>query len=324
MKHVDRYALSIIAAFAFAGCGSQVAPTGSAPQSLAPVTHGKSWMLPEAKHEDLVYVSNGPNTLRVFSYPEGKPVGVLDVAHPQASCSDTNGNVYVTSGSEILEYAHGGTVPINTLNIDYDGYVYGCAVDPTTGDVAATVVYGDLDFYVAIFVGGKGNSQNLRDSGLAEYGTCIYDDAGNLYVMGLSRRSYEVGLTELPAGDTGFITLSLSETLNEGGLEWDGQYLDIYSLSKKGPNIIYQVTISGSDATIVSSTQLSGHVLPGQPWLFQGTFAAPGGLRRRRDLVFWNYPAGGKPIGIIPTRYFSHNTPIFDITVSVAPPGPRK
>jgi hypothetical protein len=88
----------------------------------------------------------------------------------------------------------------------------------------------------------------------------------------------------------------------------------------KGRELIYQVSVSGSDATIVSSTQLSGVLCCGQPWLFQKTFAAPGGgNRRHRHLVLWSYPAGGKPIRIISSKYFSHNTGIFDITFSVAP-----
>ena len=328
IQDLGRHALTSCVAIAMlAGCGGSQPPIGAPgamPQSgtsATRATHGKSWMRPEAKNEDLVYVSNGRNTLRVFSYPKGKPVGVLDVGYPGASCSDSHGNVYISSGPEILEYAHGGTTPINTLNIDYGGSVIACAVDPATGDVAATVAYANQGFYVAIFFGGTGSSENLKDSGLQEYAACVYDDAGNFYVMGWTGAGY--GLTELPAGSSDFITLSLSESLAEGALQWDGQYLDIDHFDRRERDLVYQVEVSGSNATIVSSTQLSGHVYRSQPWLFGKTFVAASGWRHNRDMAFWRYPAGGKPIAIVSSKYFSHNSGIFDVTVSVAPSSSR-
>lgn len=59
LSHMGRLvALTTTVIFMFTGCGSQVAPTGGAPQSSAIATHGKSWMLPEAKRRDLLYVSD--------------------------------------------------------------------------------------------------------------------------------------------------------------------------------------------------------------------------------------------------------------------------
>ena len=87
MKH--RYRLGIIAAIALAGCGSQVAPTGGAPQSSASATHGKSWMLLEAKGEDLLYVTTLAG-VKSYSYPRGKHVSTLKMfAYDNSGiCSD--------------------------------------------------------------------------------------------------------------------------------------------------------------------------------------------------------------------------------------------
>src|SRR6202034_4074319 len=71
MSTVDfsRYALSGCAAIAMlAGCGGSQPPTGAPgamPQTSAMATHadrGKSWMLPEAKRKDLLYVADSENS----------------------------------------------------------------------------------------------------------------------------------------------------------------------------------------------------------------------------------------------------------------------
>ena len=81
------YALSICAAGALlAGCGVLQPPVGAPgamPQSHAIVGYARrsgSWMLPEAKSGDLVYVSNDTASssvgqVLVFTYPKGKLVG---------------------------------------------------------------------------------------------------------------------------------------------------------------------------------------------------------------------------------------------------------
>ena len=57
-----------------------------------------------------------------------------------------------------------------------------------------------------------------------------------------------------PAGS--FFTLSLSKALLEGALQWDGRYLDIDNFDK-GSELIYQVEVSGSNATVVTPRNCS-------------------------------------------------------------------
>jgi len=77
-------------------------------------TRGRSWMLPEAKGDDLLYlVSNGDNATYVYSYPTAKLVGTL-VGGGQYACADKAGDVFIASEAGLTEYLHGGTKPIKS------------------------------------------------------------------------------------------------------------------------------------------------------------------------------------------------------------------
>src|SRR5580692_8962641 len=147
MKSLDlsRYALcSCVAAAMLASCGGSQPPIG-APGSMRQtsaiatyIARGGSWMLPEAKSEDLLYVTSEPD-LTILSYPQGKVVARISGNYGDSTiCSDPNsGNVFVVNPSDIEEYAHGGTTPIATLS-EPPGYSFlaGCAVDATTDNLA--------------------------------------------------------------------------------------------------------------------------------------------------------------------------------------------
>jgi hypothetical protein len=142
MKSLDfsRYPLySCVASAMLAGCGGSQPPIG-APQSRAVATHADrsgSWMLPEAKSEDLLYISDYYG-VHVFSYPKGQYVGDIN-AFGYGLCSDRAGDVFVADAPnrQLYEYRHGSTKRLQTL---YDNYVdfnpINCSVDPTTGNLA--------------------------------------------------------------------------------------------------------------------------------------------------------------------------------------------
>ena len=147
----NRYALIIFAVALLAGCGGSQPPIGAPgamPQTSALATHadrGKSWMLPEAKSEDLLYVTNYSH-VSVYTYPKGKLVGILNgFGSSVGECVDGKGDVFVTNtlhlgripADRIVEYAHGGMKPIAELKTEHVGPV-GCAFDPTTGDLAVS------------------------------------------------------------------------------------------------------------------------------------------------------------------------------------------
>ena len=102
------YALSGgVAVALLAGCGGSQPPIGAPgamPQTSAIATHadrGKSWMLPEAKGEDLIYAVGGCGGTCILSYPGGKVVGAITGydggAYESADCSDAKGNVYIAN-----------------------------------------------------------------------------------------------------------------------------------------------------------------------------------------------------------------------------------
>ena len=114
--------LTIVAMTALiAGCGQppqQVSPASFLPQSrhgAQRAPHHGSWMSPDAKSVDLLYVSNSNAEVTVYQYWRHNLVGVLtSFNQPKGICADNNQNIYVAdySGQEIDEYAHGGTKPI--------------------------------------------------------------------------------------------------------------------------------------------------------------------------------------------------------------------
>jgi hypothetical protein len=101
----------------------------------------KSWMDPDAKDvQYLLYTSDeATGTVNVYAHrSKGHLVGQLTgFQFPYGECLDASSNVYIAdfASNDIVEYAHGGTTPINTIHDRY-GFPIGCSVDPTTGDLA--------------------------------------------------------------------------------------------------------------------------------------------------------------------------------------------
>jgi hypothetical protein len=312
MKH--RYTLGIIAAFAFAGCGgSLVAPTGGAPQSLATATHGKSWILPEAKSEDLIYAVGGCDGTCVFSYPAGKLVGALTTSGTSA-CSDINGNAFFPDNSQVLEYAHGGTSPIATLTLPGGTSSLGCSVDPRTGNLA--VVFTGSEGDIAIFPGAKAQA-TVYASGISSR-FCGYDNSGNLFVDGYGP-PYHPGLSELPSGASSFTKLSVSlDVGNPGQVQWDGHYITWGSRWSNHDAAVSELSISGSDAAIVSTTRYKA-LRPGYSWIYDKQLFIPffrntnhGGTQA---VGVWSYVKGGKPTKAIHAKGVTYG--IYSVTISV-------
>src|SRR5262249_50697935 len=130
------------------------------------LNHGKSWMLPDAGKQWLLYVSDGSSgTVDVYNYRvrAGKLYGqITGFSAPYGQCVDKSGNVYIADlgSSKIYEFAHGGTTPIATATDDY-GFPIGCSVDPTTGNVAVSNFNGPSygPGGIDIFSGGLSGTQ---------------------------------------------------------------------------------------------------------------------------------------------------------------------
>jgi hypothetical protein len=334
---VRHYALSFSAAAALlAACsGSQppIGAPGATAQTSTLATHadrGKSWTLPEAKSIGLLYVAgsqNGQNgSAYVYTYPQGRLVGTLTgFAEPFGECTDSAGNVFIvaysngsTSASTIYEYAHGGTKPIATLS-DPDVAV-GCAVDPTTGNLAAS---GNG---VAIFKNATGNPA-YYSSGYHFY-YCGYDERGNLYLTAVNEQYGDrAQLVRLASGSTEFEQIALNTKLYSSGniwpsVQWDGKHMAVTSTPYRKPISVYRLHITGTSAMVVSSATLSTpeNNYSGETWIQGKSIIGVGHAGGHYEAAFlWPYPKGGPPGRTIKRLGKTLYPEVSAVTVSVAP-----
>lgn len=306
MRTFVRLAFGIGAASALlAGCGGSQAPPVVAnplPQARTIAVQappGKSWMLPEAKSQNLLYVADSGVGVIVYSYRPSpiKYVGLL--AEPQfaeGECVDSAQNIFITNesvvgSSGIFEYAHGGTTPIRILGNSY--YIpVNCSVDPTTGNLAAVgYPYRGVGDGVTIYKKARGRP-TFYAAGFAAY-DCGYDDKGNLFIDG-AVTSGHLSLAELPKGGTTFRNVTLSQSFRApGGIQWDGKYLAVGDLYAA---IIYEFDISGSGGTEVGSTPLNGAGTVWQFFIDGDRVIAPSTFEEYTGFVgIYDYPAGGPP-----------------------------
>lgn len=302
------------------GCGgsqSLISTPGRMPQTSAAARgaeHGRSWMLPDAKSENLLYVATGDNVY-VLSYPHGKLVGSLGIAGNNL-CSDRQGDVFIpTAGYEVVEYAHGGSSPIETLN---DGDIpLGCAVDPTTGNLAVTNEASGAG-EVAIFPDSKAPSTWYRDPEIYTYGLCGYDAKGNLFVDGSGSGNF---LAELPHGQSTFRNYALNGSFDVfGSVQWDGRHM---TLSNPTTDQIYRLKLGKSSLEVVGTTQIdgwqnnySGHWPYIQTWLHGTSFVAQSSSLAKLGL--WRYPKGGDASKVI-GPFENGPANVYGVTVSLAP-----
>ncbi len=312
----SRLSLVVVAATAaataitLAGCGQTTGlsgPTGVANASGRVTPHRvtlsasttlstgsvEGWMNPAAKKSDLLYLDDQSGNVYVFSYPKGALMGTLTgLPDPQGECVDKKGDVFFTtfSSEEILEYAHGGTSPINTLSNPGE-YMEGCSVDKTTGDLAAVdfePTSGGGGGGVAIYANASGSPTVLTDTNLYLGYQIGYDSKGNIFVDGLdSSRNFE--FAELPKGSSSFTEISLGVSITTpGGVQWDGKYVTVGD-AKNGN--IYQT--NGAGGKVEGTTSLSDsdgifqYFIAGKRVVGPNVYSANAGI--------WKYPKGGNP-----------------------------
>jgi hypothetical protein len=292
--------LGPVAFAALAACGAPQTSTTPPVQQNAPSAQNagreQSWMLPEAKSEDLLYVAN-VYTITVYSYPRGKLVGTLQNFYtPYGECVDKTGDVYITDGKfgKIYEYAHGGTKPIHTVN-DPSYRAYGCAIDPTTGNLAVAN-YSDNSARsgnVAIYRKARGFPKSYVGYGFYYYYYLGYDPKGNLYVDGLFG-SYGDGFEfgELRKGGGKINPILLGQSIaGPGGIQWDGKYV---ALGDSAGAAIYQYTFAGSKATLQGTTHLTGAGDPvGQFGIVGSRVVTANQFFSGSAVLVYPYPSGG-------------------------------
>jgi hypothetical protein len=272
------HALSIGAAAALlAGCGqSQVAlspPAG--PRALAQ-------RFVRATGEVQYFSNYYSATLVEFDYPKSESqIGSISFSGG-GECTKGARTFWVTGG-EIAEFKVGGATPIRVLKASAGA----CAIDPTTGDLAA-LTYGG----VVIFHKARGKGKFIAGSGIGYFDG--YDNNGNLFADGLDA-SYKFMLIELPKGSSKFQTITPSNTVQfPGSVQWDGKYLTVFD---QLADAFYQYTVSGTQATLEGTVLLSGATDCIGTWIARPyVYCADAG---NDDGEVFNYPAGGKAIAVL-------------------------
>jgi hypothetical protein len=275
---------------------------------------------------NLLYVST-EDAVVILTLPDGNVVGTLPADTSGGLCSDTNGNVFtVNDGSQqVVEYPHGSTTAIKTLS-DYGNDPNGCAVDPATGNLAVVGGGYRLEDNVAIYPNADGPPTVYKANGGGYFLYCTYDSQGNLFT-GVGDVENE-SIWELPKGGNSLTPFSLDKALGpDGGLQWDGKYLDVQNApgpgdqNEPGPITIYQVKIAGSVGTVAHTISMrtardarrdrqSG--LGSQFWIQGGAIYTR--VRWNRSEGVWQYPKGGLRIRTFPVR-----GNLVGVTVSVPP-----
>jgi len=224
------------------------------------------------------------------------------------------------TSSTIYEYAHGGTSPIATLNDPKTAL--GCAVDPTTGDLAAS---GDG---VAIFKNASGNPTMYYSSEYRFY-YCGYDDRGDLYLTAVNGHyADQQVLVRLASGSADFEQITLNAKLYSSNsiwptVQWDGKHMAVTSDPYLKPISLYRLRITGSNATVISSASLSSPMndYSGETWI-QGTSIIGVGHAKPRHYeaaFLWPNPGGGGMPGRTIKKAGATRYPLVSgVTVSVA------
>jgi hypothetical protein len=258
------------------------------PGAVAQPDRSRSWMKPDVAGGALLYVSDAETyDVYVYSWPKLKAAGTLTGFNgPSGECSDKKGNVWIvnTYDSNLIEYAHGGTTPIATLD-DAGQYPYSCAVD-SAGDLAVGNIEsttGDAGS-VTVYAGGAGTGINYPDPSV--YVSFVGYKQNTLYVDG-SNGGY-FSLQSFKKGK--FKTVAVSgATINvAGGVQFAKNSLTVGDqLTEGGTPAIYQMSASGkiTGTTLLNSGACGQYVIDGK------LVACPDASKK--NLLVYAYPAGG-------------------------------
>ena len=322
---LNRWALTTCAAAAtLTGCGGSQPPIGmpgAMPQSRAITTHtdrGASWMSADAKGKsELLYVSDGAtNDVYVYDYPKGTEVGKLTgFNYPDGQCVDAQGDVYITNfdAGTVLEYAHGGTIPIKTL--ETNGYPIGCSVS-SAGDLAvANFSTQSGPGNVLVFKDASGTPTAYSDPSECYYvWPPGYDAKGNLFAEG---EYSSIDVCWVPVGGKSMSAIGFGAQIYfPGSVMWGGKYL-IFADQDANQNYetgLYAATLSGSYINVIGSVTLTDactndYADVAQPFLV-GNANTPvnksaakivvgGNLWCKREVGSWDFLQGKNPSSLL-------------------------
>jgi hypothetical protein len=280
-----------------------IAPT--APTAL-PDRSG-SWMSPDAATvKSLLYVSDAQSfDVYIYSFPDLTPKGKLTgFNRPEGECSDTTGSVWIadTQSRQMLRYHH-GKMKVEGVLPDPLGFPVGCAIDPKTGDLAVTNLFGfSGSGGVLIYKKAAGTPRPYTNPGQYYYYFASYDDKGDLYASGKSLTGrYHLSMLA-PLGRSMVSILIKGPTIFvPGTVQWTGSSLLLgdQRCRHKKTSCLYEAVVSRKSVRITRRVPLNGscdvaQVAFGKGRLAGGDYWRCGPGRSSTDL--WAYPHGGAPL----------------------------
>jgi len=278
-----------VAAVLLAGCGGSQPPIGA----LGAIRYNHAVPKIQSQSSYLYVWEVNSTDVAVVAYPAFKIVRRLKATG--SLCTDPRtGNLYVNNGNYIAEYAPGGSSQIGSTGLPYGYSGQGCAVDPTTGDVAIVGLKWQTSPKVAavlVYSSLNEGPVSYADSNVASFEFAGFDDKGDLFIDDAT------SLTELPNGSSTFVPIQLSQHHLGGTVQWDGEHITVET---PHPHMmIYRVAIQGSTGKIVGTTKLgvrrNRFDLPLYSWIYDGIVIAPAGNQKfNKDIGIWSYPQGGK------------------------------
>ena len=231
-----------------AGCGGSQPPIGApgATQQASAITHaarGKSWMLPEAKRRDLLYLTS-PYRVTIYTFPPAHKVGKLSIPSEllYGECTDAVGDVFIVDANYgAYEYPHGGTTMVASIQNPLPNS-HGCAIDPVTGNLAIASAGGKKVLSIFRYNPKRGwrFAKTYADATMKYAYYCTYDSGGNLYIDGTPRSQSGFVLAEQTSGASKLTDISMNKSLGgPGEVQWDGSYLAIGDITVS-PSVVYR------------------------------------------------------------------------------------
>lgn len=306
---LTRHAIRCIAVALLAGCGGSQPPTNT-PAVGRPALH----LAQRVRSDGLLYAGGKDGNLYVYSYPSLQPRYTIHQpanAGVYGECTDAAGDVFVTTREPssyvgtIYEYQHGATTPETTLSDP--GEPYGCAVDPTTGNLAVSNYfdhYGQFENLGEILIYPKDGSapQSFAESGLYKMYFCGYDGSGNLFFFTLAGENPTYQLYEITHRDSVTpITLN-TKIVTPGAIQWNAEHLTITDLNQgttPGPELVYTLKLRHGSATVIATRKLDTP----ENWHFGQTLIDGGNVLAipvhtagkdigKSIVSMWTYPSG--------------------------------